>query len=210
MSSSKATPPTLSLPHAGGRGSVAPVHSRTASDPAPPSPRVGEGGGGGAPPGQLSRRLVLAGPLALAACGFTPAYAPGGGADRLVGTIWVQDPTDKNAFDLVERLEERLGRPRDIRYDLAFTITTEAVGVGITTDNKITRFNLKGVIDYTLTERASGARVAGGRVQSFTAYSATGSTVAGLAAEEDAATRLMRLLADQIVARLIAASATWS
>jgi LPS-assembly lipoprotein len=45
-------------------------------------------------------------------------------------------------------------------------------------------------------------------VQSFTAYSATGSTVAGLAAEEDAATRLMRILADQIVARLIAASAS--
>jgi LPS-assembly lipoprotein len=156
----------------------------------------------------FDRRSVLLMPLALAACGFAPAYAPGGGADRLVGTVWVQDPSDKNGFDLVERLEERLGRPRDIRYDLAYTITTEAVGVGITTDNKITRFNLKGVIDYTLTERASGARIAGGRVQSFTAYSATGSTVAGLAAEEDAATRLMRILTDQIVARLIAASAS--
>lgn len=156
----------------------------------------------------FNRRHILLLPLALAACGFTPAYAPGGGGDRLLGTIWVQDPTDKNGFDLVERLEERLGRPEDIRYDLAYTITTEAVGVGITTDNRITRFNLKGVIDYTLTERASGARVAGGRVQSFTAYSATGSTVAGLAAEEDAATRLMRILADQIVARLIAALAS--
>ena len=109
---------------------------------------------------------------------------------------------------LVERLEERLGRPEAIRYDLAYTITTETVGVGITTDNKITRYNLKGVVDYTLTERATGARVTGGRVQSFTAYSATGSTVAGLAAEEDAGLRLMRILADQIVARLIAASAS--
>ncbi|MCX7286753.1 MAG: LPS assembly lipoprotein LptE [Rhodobacterales bacterium] len=150
--------------------------------------------------------MILA-PLALAACGFTPAFAPGGAATGLLGTIWVQDPTDRNGFDLVERLEERLGRPEDIRYDLTFTITTEALGVGITTDNRITRFNLKGVVDYTLTERASGVRVAGGRVQSFTSYSATGSTVAGLAAEEDAATRLMRLLADQIVARLIAATA---
>ena len=152
--------------------------------------------------------MMFLAPLALAACGFTPAYAPGGAATGLLGTIWVQDPTDRNGFDLVERLEERLGRPETIRYDLTFTIVTEAVGVGITTDNRITRFNLKGVIDYTLTDRASGVRVAGGRVQGFTAYSATGSTVAGLAAEEDAATRLMRLLADQIVARLIAASAS--
>ena len=75
----------------------------------------------------ISRRFVLLAPLALAACGFTPAYAPGGGADKLLGTIWVQDPGDKYGFDLVERLEERLGRPEDIRYDLAYTITTEAV-----------------------------------------------------------------------------------
>ncbi len=156
----------------------------------------------------FNRRTLLLVPLALAACGFTPAYAPGGAATKLLGAVWVQDPTDKKGFDLVERLEERLGRPEDRRYDLAYTITTEAVGVGITTENEITRFNLKGVIDYTLSDHATGDRLAGGRVQSFTAYSATGSTVAGLAAEEDAAFRLMRLLADQIVARLIATSAT--
>jgi LPS-assembly lipoprotein len=181
MSSSKGNPPTVPLP-----------------------PPVGEGLDGCA----LTRRSALLLPLALAACGFTPAYAPGGAATKLLGTIWVQDPTDKNGFDLVERLEERLGRPENIRYDLAYTITTEAVGVGITTENEITRYNLKGVVDYALTDRATGARVTRGRVQTFTAYSATGSTVAGLAAEEDAAYRLMRILADQITARLIAASAT--
>jgi LPS-assembly lipoprotein len=213
MSSSKASPPTegcpptLSLPHAGGRGPVAPVASGSASDQAPPSPPVGEGWGGAAV-SRISRRSLLLAPLALAACGFTPAYGPGGSAGKLTEAVWVQDPTDKNAFDLVERLEERLGRPENIRYDLAYTITTETVGVGITTDNKITRYNLKGVVDYALTDRATGDRVTGGRVQSFTAYSATGSTVAGLAAEEDAALRLMRILADQIVARLIAASAS--
>jgi LPS-assembly lipoprotein len=169
---------------------------------------VGEGWGGGAAVSHRSRRFLIFAPLALAACGFTPAYAPGGAATKLLDTVWVQDPTDKNAFDLVERLEERLGRPEASRYDLSYTITTESVGVGITTENEITRFNLKGVVSYTLTERASGAKVASGRVQSFTAYSATGSTVAGLAAEEDAAFRLMRILADQIVARLIAASAS--
>jgi LPS-assembly lipoprotein len=158
--------------------------------------------------GGLSRRTVLLAPLALAACGFAPALAPDGPATALLGAVYVQDPSDKNGFDLVERLEERLGRPETPRYDLAYSIATESVGVGITTDNQITRFNLKGVIDYTLTDRVTGTRVAGGRVQNFTAYSATGSTVAGLAAEEDAAYRLMRILADQITAQLIAASAS--
>ena len=99
------------------------------------------------------------------------------------------------------------GRPEVHRYDLAYTIVTETVGVGVTPDNRITRYNLKGAIDYTLSDTATGARITGGRVQSFTAFAATGSTVAGLAAEEDAGYRLMRLLADQVVARLIAEAA---
>ncbi len=156
----------------------------------------------------MTRRAVLLAPLALAACGFSPALAPGGPGAALTGTVRAADPQTKAAFDFVERIEERLGRPGDTRFDLAYTITTETVGVGITADSRITRYNLKGVIDYRLTETATGAEVAAGRVQSFTAYSATGSTVAGLAAEEDAATRLMRILADQIVARLTAAMAT--
>lgn len=152
----------------------------------------------------LRRRSLLLMPLALAACGFTPAYAPGGAATALLGTVRVADPEGKNDFDFVERVEERLGRPEDHRYDLTYSIATEAVGVGITTDSRTTRYNLRGTIDYRLTETATGTPVTSGRVQSFTAYAATGSTVALLAAEEDAAYRLMRILADQIVARLIA------
>ncbi|MGL5010200.1 MAG: LPS assembly lipoprotein LptE, partial [Paracoccaceae bacterium] len=93
---------------------------------------------------------------------------------------------------------------------LGYTITTEEIGVGITPDSAITRYNLTGRVDWTLTERSTGRQVAGGRVDNFTSYSATGSTVAGLAAEEDAAFRLMRILADQIVSRLIASSGDWS
>ena len=155
----------------------------------------------------LDRRSLILAPLALAACGFTPAYAPGGAATRLTGTVRAADPADRNAFDFVERIEERLGRPQQHLYDLTYVIATETVGVGVTTDNQITRYNLKGAIDFALVDAASGVTVASGRVQSFTAFAATGSTVAGLAAEEDAGLRLMRLLADQVVARLIAEAA---
>ncbi len=158
----------------------------------------------------FNRRLFLTLPLALAACGFQPAYGPNGPAQGIQSSIRVADPTDKNAFDLVERLEERLGRPSATRFDLTYTIKTTATGVGITPDNAITRYNLNGTIDWALTNRASGTRVSGGQVHSFTSYSATGSTVAGLAAQEDAARRLMRILADQITARLLATSGAWN
>lgn len=143
----------------------------------------------------------------LAGCGFTPAYGPNGSATVLSGTVRAADPGDKNAFDLVQRLEERLGRPQAARFDLAYSITTKTIGVGVTPDGSITRYNLTGAVDWALTD-AAGTRAAGGTVDSFTSWSATGSTVAGLTAEEDANLRLMRILADQIVARLLAVSST--
>ncbi len=156
---------------------------------------------------RLDRRSLILMPLALAACGFTPAFGPGGPAQGLMGRVRVDDPSSKDAFDLVERLEERLGRPQAAAYDLGYSITTQPVGVGITPESAITRYNLTGAVEWQLTDRATAAVLASGRVESFTSWAATGSTVAGLAAEEDAHRRLMHLLADQIVQRLIAASA---
>lgn len=160
---------------------------------------------------RLLAAIPLAGTLAgtLAACGFAPAYGPGGPAADIGGAIRLADPTDKNAFDFVGRMEQRLGRPANPRFELAYTIATKAIGVGITPEGAITRYNLTGSVDWALTDPA-GARLSGGRVESFTSYSATGSTVAGLAAEEDAALRLMRILADQIVSRLIATAGVWT
>ncbi len=148
-------------------------------------------------------------PLALAACGFTPAFGTKGSAEGLLGTVRTADPTDKNSFDFVQRMEERLGRPTRPLYDLTYTITTDPIGVGITPDAAITRYNLTGGLDWTLTRRADKLRITGGHIDSFTSYSATGSTVAGLTAETDASLRLMRLLADEVVMRLVAASPTF-
>lgn len=155
----------------------------------------------------LSDRRSLLGLALLAGCGFTPAYGPAGGAQALTGAVRAADPGDKNAFDLVARLKERLGRPQAVRFDLRYFITTKAIAVGVTPDGTITRYNLTGAVDWSLRDIA-GVQVASGVVDSFTSWSATGSTVAGLAAEEDANRRLMRLLADQIVARLLAIAST--
>ena len=89
------------------------------------------------------------------------------------------------------------------------SLTTNRIGVGITPENAITRYNRTGQVNWQLKDD-SGTTRAEGLAQSFTSWSATGSTVAGLAAEEDAAYRLMRILADQIVTRLIATSGNWA
>ena len=156
----------------------------------------------------LTRRSLLA-LLVLSGCGFAPALGPDGPAQKLMGAVRAADPETQGDYDFVARIEERLGRPDAALYALTYAISTATAGVGITADGAITRYRLAGSLDWTLTRAADGLRMAGGTVQNFTGHSATGSTVAGLSAREDAARRLMRILADQVVTDLLARSASF-
>ena len=143
--------------------------------------------------------------LALAGCGFTPALSTGGPARGLTGQVRAADPTDQAGFDFVKQIEARLGRADTAAYDLSYGIVTRSDGVAIAADGATTRYNLTGSVTWTLLQ--AGQRVAGGKVDNFASYSATGSTVAGLAARADAGRRLMVMLADQVVTALMAAMA---
>lgn len=154
--------------------------------------------------------LTLLTALAGASCGFVPAYGPGGPARGLMGKVSVDDPNDKNSFDLVGRLEERLGRPEAATYRLSYSVTTQSVALGITPSNAITRYNLTGTVRYSLHPVGDDSVAASGVVRNFTSYSASGTVVSTAASERDAYLRLMRILADQIVTDLIAASAGWA
>ena len=146
-----------------------------------------------------SRRLFLL--LALAGCGFTPAYGVKSPARALLDQVQVQAPTTRDEFDFVAALEAQLGRGATPAYQLAYGITTTQAGVGITVEGATTRYTVTGTATYSLTQ--GDQRVAGGTVSTFTAYSVTGSTVAGLTAARDAQRRLMQALADQVVRALV-------
>lgn len=152
------------------------------------------------------RRTVLAGlsALTLGACGFRPAYGPGGVAQGLRGRIAVDAPDTRATFALVERLEDRLGRAEAPLYRLSYRLSTRRDSVGITAEQETTRYTLHGELAFQLVALATGTVVQSGKVASFSAYSATGSTVATLTAERDAERRLMVILADQLVTRLVA------
>ena len=150
-----------------------------------------------------SRRGVLLAALALAACGFAPVYGPGGTGTRLQDKVRTADPRTPDAFAFAGRIAERLG-PDGTRYELDWRLRIAVVPQAITPDEITTRYSLNGTASYVLTEIASGRTVARGQVSSFTSYSTTGTTIATLAAEQDAHRRLARLLADQVVTRLLA------
>ncbi len=156
--------------------------------------------------GPPPRRAVLLGLLAgpgLAACGFAPAYGPGGSGERLRGQVAVDTPPTPDGFVLGARLEDRLGRaPADAGLRLVAELSVEAVPAAVTPGGAITRYDLVGRAPWRLVE-AGGAVRARDEATAFTGYSATGTTVATIAAEADARGRLMALLADAVVTRLL-------
>lgn len=156
------------------------------------------------------RRTLLLGALALGGCGFTPVYGPGGVAEGLRNRIAFDEPRDRAGFVLVRALESRLGTPGDPRFRLSASIFRGEERVAITSQGVTNRFQIRGRVDYALRPETGGAAVTSGSVESFVSYSATRTTVATRAAQADAEERLMRLLADRIVAELLATAPDWT
>lgn len=157
----------------------------------------------------LTRRGVLFAALGLAGCGLTPVYGPQGNATVLRGAVAVTAPETVAGYRLRSRFIERLGPVSEARYQLAVTMTQTPTPATITTDGDTTRFNLVGAATWVLSDVA-GTVLKDGTVETFTSYSATGSTVATQAAETDAAARLSVALADLIMARMIVAAPEFS
>ncbi len=154
----------------------------------------------------FDRRTLLLMPLALAACGFEPVYAPGGSGSALDGKVEVSAPNTVESFLLVQNLERKLGRSATSgnEYKLDVVVSTVTRRASITTANETNRYTIDGNARYELKSDATGQVLASGRVTDFVGYSAAGSTVSTLADERDATERLMVILADQIVNRLYA------
>lgn len=151
-----------------------------------------------------SRRAFVLGAMALAACGFSPVYGPGGSGSRLLGKVRTEDPKTPDDFAFSGRIAERLGPDNNATYALSWQMRIAVVPQAITQDEITTRYALNGTVVYILTDRATQRVITQGQVSSFTSYSTTGTTIATMAAEQDAHERLARLLADHVVTRLLA------
>jgi LPS-assembly lipoprotein len=142
--------------------------------------------------------------LALTACGFSPVYGTDGSASVLLNSVLVDEPKTRDGYLLTKHLEQRLGRANDPRFGLDVKIASYQEALNINSEGNIERYNLIGSVDYTLRDTQTGQITASGKVNSFTGYSATGTTVATQAAQQDAQKRLMVILADLIIENLIA------
>ena len=158
----------------------------------------------------FSRRACHFGALvALAACDYTPVYAPGGSGEGLRGAFTTREPDNRAEFDFVAQFEERMGRPQLAEYELAYDLKLRSTGVGITPAQETTRYNVFGTVRYRVIDLATKRVLYEGTTENFTGYSATSLIVGTESVTRDAEQRLMVILADQVVTRLLATSEEW-
>ncbi|MBR9842491.1 MAG: hypothetical protein GYB25_04980 [Rhodobacteraceae bacterium] len=151
--------------------------------------------------------LAAASGLMLAGCGFEPVYGNGGSASRFLNQITVDAPTGNRTYLLTRELEDRLGRNLNGTYGLSVSVKTDEDSTGRTITGTTSRYDVIGEATFALRDLATGEVLTSGKTKNYVGYSATGSTVATIAAKEDATERLMVILADQIVANLLAYAA---
>jgi LPS-assembly lipoprotein len=158
----------------------------------------------------FSRRWLLIGFLGLAACGFEPIYGVDKPANKIIGEIDVEVSNGRNAFELRDRLIERLGAlESDPKYLLKYRSSIKSKNLTISKDNDVTRYTLQGETNFDLVDLKSKKVIYTNTIVSNTAYSATVGTYPTAVAERDANVRLSRDMADKIVTLLLITAKDW-
>ena len=158
----------------------------------------------------FSKKWLLIGFLSLAACGFEPIYGVDKPANKIMGKIDVEVSNGRNAFELRDRLIERLGILKsDPAYLLRYTSSIKSKNLTISKDNDVSRYTLQGETNFDLVDLTSKKVIYTNTIVSNTAYSATAGTYPTAVAERDANVRLSRDMADKIVTLLLITAKDW-
>jgi LPS-assembly lipoprotein len=152
---------------------------------------------------RFSRRVALLGLLGLAGCGFAPMYGDGAATQ---GIFAFESDESVLGFRLRARLANRLGQTANPQFAVKATLTVSERAATITEGNDTSRLNVIGSANWSLIDLATNQQIKTGKVEGFTSYSASASTVATQTAKDDAGARLAVILADLIATRVLVAT----
>jgi len=149
--------------------------------------------------------LLAAAALALSGCGLHPLYG-GGAGGPVQSTLTAVDvaPIDGQAGWLVSNaIRDRLqthGEPP--RYRLEVRLDDRIAGLGVRSDDSVSRERRSLRARYQLVDLSTGAVVLDATAGSDAGIDVVGSEYATIAAEKTALENLSNIVADQIIARV--------
>ena len=140
----------------------------------------------------------------LVGCSFQPAWvAKNQKAEILWERVDFKEAKTSNEFRLNRYLASRLGKAADAELFLKYELFTEAKRSALSFDGKAFRIRIHGVVKFSLIQNSKNSILFTSSVRDSAAYSDARLAVTDEASERDAYARLMVLLGDRIVDKLL-------
>jgi LPS-assembly lipoprotein len=152
--------------------------------------------------------------LTLSACGFQPVYQTGAQSTAAAGfalpALQIEKIPGRDGQILQTALEDGLNpqgmTPAEAHYTLSASLNTQKTPVVIELDGRISRFNLRHDVRFSVKDLRTGAVVHRGRAKRVSSYNVALSDFSTFMAERDARKRGLEVLAEQIIMQLAAAT----
>ncbi|MBO9710056.1 MAG: hypothetical protein J7521_17785 [Caulobacter sp.] len=143
--------------------------------------------------------LLVAGALALSACGFTPLYGPQSVVKGLSG-IEVVAADGRAGFLIREQLDDALAHDPNVlpTYKLVYTITEHRYARGVRVDNVANRYELALTANWRLLDIKTGQQVRAGSAYATATYDSADQPYAAVSAQQDGQERAATEVARKI------------
>ena len=155
---------------------------------------------------------LLALPLTVSACGFTPLHTPAPGASfeaplpnmdlQFTQTKAKGATGEKAEFLIRQALTDRMSTGASSPYALKMGSRLYRSSIGIRSDDVATRYDMILDVNYRLVERATGKVVDSGRVKSVSTFNAPTDPYGRTSAQNDAEKRVARDVSDRLILKI--------
>lgn len=153
------------------------------------------------------KAAIVAFCLALAGCGYHPLY--GDRADAVTSAdlsqIYIAGVPDRSGQQLRNFLLEKInsgGQPGRPIYTLNIGLGVSSTGVSLSRDNTTSRTSITATAKYSLTETATGKKLFASTSRGTDSYDILQSDYATLTSRDDALSRALREVADDMGTQL--------
>ena len=153
--------------------------------------------------------------LLLSGCGFTPMHGTVGGSQAFSNVVIVmgegEDENDREAgFLLRQHMTDRIGDPASALYTLEIDPRVRQVGLGLTGQDRATRFDSVLTARWTLRDAKTGDPVDRGQARGVATFSADRDPYRLFATNDAAVERVSRDVADTLLSDVALAIADYS